>query len=67
MQVAVEYAKEAVECVKEMDLPGAMKQLVVEGINHVLDRKGKFRSVTGELFCLLVQQKIVLPQQFSEG
>ena len=52
---------------KEMDLPGAMKQLVYEGIGHTLEKKTAFRTFTGQLFSQLVQQKIILPLDFSAG
>ena len=52
---------------KEIDLPGAMKHVVVEGINHTLERKAALRTVTGELFCRLVQEKILSQQDFSDG
>ena len=52
---------------KEIDLHGAMRQVVVEGINHILERKAVFRTVTGELFSRLVQEKIITQQDFSHG
>lgn len=52
---------------KEIDLPGAMRQVVFEGINHTLERKAAFRTVTGELFCQLVKENVILQQDFSDG
>ncbi len=60
-------SQEAIECVKEIDLPGAMRQVVVEGINHTLERKAVYRPVTGELFSRLVQEKVISQHDFSDG
>ncbi len=52
---------------KEIDLPGAMRQVVVEGINHTLERIAVYRPVTGELFSRLVQEKVISQHDFSDG
>ena len=60
------------ECVKEfakemMDAPKLMSMMVVEGINHTLEKKAEFRASAGRLFSKLVQDKVLTQQKFMEG
>ena len=60
------------ECVKEfakemMDAPKLMTMMVVEGINHTLEKKAEFRASAGRLFSKLVQDKVLTQQKFMEG